>query len=130
MVHDPPAARFRLVLVPSIFDPSVLKREKQIEVLRLLVEGNSIRSTKRLTGIHRDTITPLVRRFGDACRSWLDEALGTLNLRHVQCYEIWTFAKKKQGCLRGSELRNDRIGDQYLCTALDTDVKLQKIRIG
>jgi IS1 family transposase len=103
---------------------NVLRREKQIEVLRLLVEGNSIRSTERLTGIHRDTIMRLVRRFGDACRSFLDESLAHLSLRHVQCDEIWTFVKKKQGHLRGNELRNDRIGDQYLYTALDTDTKL------
>ena len=103
---------------------NVLRREKQIEVLRLLVEGNSIRSTERLTGVHRDTIMRLVCRFGEACRSFLDEALGNLSLRHVQCDEIWTFVKKKQGHLRGNELRNDRIGDQYLYTALDTDTKL------
>lgn len=40
---------------------NVLKREKQEMVIKCLVEGNSIRSTERMTGIHRDTITRLAR---------------------------------------------------------------------
>ena len=36
--------------------------------LQLLLEGNSIRSTERITRIHRDTICRLIVRFGDACR--------------------------------------------------------------
>jgi IS1 family transposase len=101
-----------------------LDREKQIQVLRLLSEGNSIRSTVRLTGIHKSTIMRFVVRFGNACREFLDDSLANLNLRHVQCDEIWTFVKKKQGHLHGNELRNDKIGDIYLFTALDTDTKL------
>jgi IS1 family transposase len=101
-----------------------LDRENQIQVLRLLSEGNSIRSTMRLTGIEKKTITRIVVRFGNACREFLDDSLANLSLRHVQCDEIWTFVKKKQGHLRGNEMRNDKIGDIYLFTALDTDTKL------
>jgi hypothetical protein len=43
-----------------------LSREKQIEVLHHLVEGNTLRSTTRLTGIHRTTIMNLMVKFGDA----------------------------------------------------------------
>ena len=104
---------------------NVLKREKQIAVLRLLSEGNSIRSTMRLTGVDQDTIMRLIRRFGDACRSFLDEAMANLSLRHVQCDEIWTFVwKKREGHLQGNEKRDPTVGDIYLHTALDTDTKL------
>ncbi len=44
-----------------------LSREKRIEVLWHLVEGNTIRSTERLTGVHRDTICNLVVSFGCKC---------------------------------------------------------------
>ena len=37
--------------------------------LRLLVEGNSIRSTERITGLHRDTVCRLVVYFGQACQA-------------------------------------------------------------
>jgi len=99
-------------------------REKQIQILRLLSEGNSIRSTERLTGIHRDTIMRAVVRFGNQCREFMDETLVNLQLRHVQCDEIWTFVGKKQGHLKGREASSDRVGDIYLFTALDTDTKL------
>jgi IS1 family transposase len=101
-----------------------LDRDKQIQVLRLLSEGNSIRSTSRLTGIHKTTIMRTVVRFGNQCRAYLDATLINLQLRHVQCDEIWTFVGKKQGHLRGREISSDRIGDIYLFTALDTDTKL------
>jgi len=101
-----------------------LSRDKQIQVLRLLSEGNSIRSTARLTGIHKCTIMRTVVRFGNACRDFLDESLANLSLRHVQCDEIWTFVRKKEGHIRGHEARDRTIGDAYLYTALDTDTKL------
>jgi IS1 family transposase len=103
---------------------NLLSRDKQIQVLRLLSEGNSIRSTARLTGIHKCTIMRTVVRFGSACRDFLDESLANLSLRHVQCDEIWTFVRKKEGHIRGHEARDRTIGDAYLYTALDTDTKL------
>jgi IS1 family transposase len=103
---------------------NVLKREKQIQVLRLLSEGNSIRSCERLTGIHRDTIMSVVVRFGNQCRDFLDESLSNLSLRHVQCDEIWTFCRMKEKQVARRRLNNATIGDQYLYTALDTDTKL------
>jgi IS1 family transposase len=101
-----------------------ISREKQIQVLRLLSEGNSIRSTMRLTGIHKSTIMRLVVRFGNDCRTFLDDSLANLNLRHIQCDEIWTFVGMKQGRANKRKLDDRVIGDQYLFTALDTDTKL------
>ena len=75
----------------------VLAPEKRISVLHLLVEGNSIRSTSRLTGVHRDTIMRVLVKAGDQCRDFLDRELRDLSLRHVQCDEIWTFVYKKTG---------------------------------
>ena len=45
---------------------NVLKREKQLQVLHLLVEGSSIRACERVTGVHRDTICRLIVKFGSA----------------------------------------------------------------
>ena len=104
---------------------NILKREKQLAALHLLVEGNSIRGTERLTGIHRDTLCRLVVRFGGACRDFLDEQMRGLTLRHIQVDEVWTFVAKKQARLTIEEkrIRYD-IGDVYLWTALDMDTKL------
>lgn len=103
---------------------NVLPREKQILVLRLLVEGNSIRSVERITGVRKRTITNLMVRFGKRCRNFLDRTQRNLKLRHVEADEIWTFCRKKQGRLTDEEKRDQTIGDQYLYVAQDQDSKL------
>ena len=104
---------------------NVLKAETQKTILRLLLEGNSIRSVVRLTGCHKKTVTRLMVRFGDACREFLDETMRGLTLDHVQCDEIWTFVQKKQARLTTEEraTRHD-IGDIYLWVAFDQNTKL------
>lgn len=42
---------------------------------RALVEGASIRSVERMTGVHRDTITRLMVRVGDTARENLEAAV-------------------------------------------------------
>ena len=104
---------------------NVLKPDRQKRVLYLLVEGNSIRSAERLTGIHRDTICRLVVRFGRGCKRLLDAQLRGLTLRHVEIDEIWTFVGKKQGRLTPVEkVECYDIGDVYPWTCLDKYTKL------
>ncbi len=80
--------------------------------LQLLLEGNSIRSTERITHIHRDTICPLIVRFGDACRDFLDERMRGLTLTHLQFDEQWTYVFKKQSRLTTTEREHcSDIGD-------------------
>lgn len=102
-----------------------LPRETQIAVLQHLVEGNTLRSTARLTGVHRTTIMNLAGQFGDGCKKLMDGAFRNLTLNHIQCDEIWTFVGKKQSRLttEQKESRGD-IGDVYLWTALDEETKL------
>jgi IS1 family transposase len=104
---------------------NVLKPDRQKRVLYLLVEGNSIRSAERLTGVHRDTICRLVVRFGRGCKRLLDAQLRGLTLRHVEIDEIWTFVGKKQGRLTPVEKAECYdVGDVYLWTCLDKYTKL------
>ena len=46
---------------------NVLSRAEQLHVLNLLVEGASLRSITRLTGVHRTTTINLMLRVGDRC---------------------------------------------------------------
>jgi len=101
-----------------------LPLEKQIVALHLLVEGNSIRSVERLTGVHRDTIMRLMVSVGGKCRGFLDTKMRDLDLKHLECDEIWTFCKKKQRRLSAIEARNPKLGDQFLFVALDLETKL------
>jgi hypothetical protein len=54
---------------------NILKLEKQVAAISMLAEGSSVRSTERVTGIHRDTIIRLMQR-GKGVKS----ALGSLRL--------------------------------------------------
>jgi IS1 family transposase len=104
---------------------NILPREKRIEVLHHLVEGNTLRSTSRLTGIHRTTIMNLLVDFGTKCREFMDAELRGLNLNHVEVDEIWTFVGKKQSRLTVEEKAECcNLGDVYLWTALDAETKL------
>jgi IS1 family transposase len=104
---------------------NILPREKQIDVLHHLVEGNTLRSTARLTGVHRTTIMRLMVQFGKACKAYMDRQFRNLTLNHVEVDEIWTFVEKKQGRLTPEEkAQRYDIGDVYLWTALDQETKL------
>jgi IS1 family transposase len=104
---------------------NVLKREKQIEVLHHLIEGNTLRSTARLTKVHRTAIQNLLVSFGQKCQAFMDAKLRGLTLDHVECDEIWTFCGKKQARLTVDEKRERHdIGDIYVWTALDAETKL------
>lgn len=103
----------------------VLAPDKQLSVIHLLCEGNSIRSTERLTGVHRDTIMRLLVKTGGRCRDLLDRTMRGLVLRHIELDEIWTFVHCKQKQVPVEERRdNPLIGDQYLFVAIDQDTKL------
>jgi IS1 family transposase len=103
---------------------NILSPWHQLEVLNLLVEGASLRSITRLTGIHRTTIARLMIRTGTGCQRFLDAQMRGLTLDHLECDEIWTFVRKKQGKLKPEERQNTTIGDQYLFVALDQRTKL------
>jgi len=101
-----------------------LATHKKLSVLHHLVEGSSIRSTERLTGVHRDTIMRLLVRTGDKCRDFLDHRMRGLCLDHLEVDEMWTFVHKKQGKLKIQERSNPKIGDTYLWIAIDQQTKL------
>jgi IS1 family transposase len=103
---------------------NTLAADKRQTVLHLLVEGNSIRSTERITGVHRDTIIRLMVKTGNECRDFLDDTMRGLKLRHLQLDEIWTFVDTKQAHIKPDRVGDDSIGDQYLFVAFDQDTKL------
>ena len=69
-----------------------------------LVEGNSIRSTCRLTDTAKGTVTRLLTSVGDACAQYQSDALTDLECQRIQCDEIWSFcyAKEKNVAMIGA----------------------------
>jgi len=72
-----------------------LSTEKRAQVIRCLVEGNSIRATVRMTGAAKNTIAKLLVDLGAACAAYQDEHLRGLSCQRIQADEIWSFVYAK-----------------------------------
>ena len=90
---------------------------------QLPIEGNSIRSTERMTGTHRDTICRLLVEVGDGCAKLMDEQMRELPCRRIEVDEIWAFVGKKQRHMTAIDDPR-RVGDQYTFVALDPETKV------
>jgi IS1 family transposase len=102
---------------------NILRTEKQLAVLSALVEGCSVRSTERLTGVHRDTICRLLVTVGTGCASLLDEKMVNLDCQRLEMDELWSFVAKKQRSV--TKVDNQKlVGDQWTYVAIDADTKL------
>jgi IS1 family transposase len=102
---------------------NVLKKDKQVAALSMLLEGSSVRSTERITGVHRDTILRLMVRVAGACADFSNRTMRDLNCNRLEVDEIWAFVAKKSKNVRESDDWS-RIGDQYTFVALDPETKL------
>jgi IS1 family transposase len=100
-----------------------LKSEKQESVIRCLVDGNSIRSTERITGVHRDTIMRLLCRAGANCEKIMDSEMRNLNCKRIQLDEIWQYVGKHQRFLTPDD-DHSQMGDFWTFVALDADTRL------
>jgi len=101
---------------------NVMSQEKKLAIVSGLVEGVSVRSLERMTGAHRDSVMRLLHRVGDGCSRLLEEKMRGLDLRSIQCDEIWLYVHTKQGHLRPGD--PVEYGDQFVFVALDADTKL------
>lgn len=102
---------------------NTLSNDQKTIAIQALIEGNSIRSTERMTGIHRDTLMRLLVRTGDGCARFLDAKVRSVSAQKVQVDEIWTYVFKKQARITTDESAAG-IGDQYVFVGIDADTKL------
>lgn len=101
-----------------------LKMEKRKAVVAALVEGNSINSTVRMTGVSKPTILKLLRDLGEACATYHDEHVRGLKPERVQTDEIWSFNYCKQRNVETATAAPDGAGDVWTWTAIGSDNKL------
>lgn len=100
-----------------------LNLDRRTGIIGALVEGNSIRSTERMTGVHRDTIMRLLVEVGTGCAAIMDEKMREVPCKRVQVDEIWSYVGKKQRWVKPEDDKN-RVGDQWTFVAIDPDTKL------
>jgi IS1 family transposase len=100
-----------------------LSIDERIKIVSCLVEGNSLRSTVRMTGIHRTTIQNLLVDLGVACSAYQDKTFRNLRLTNIQCDEIWAFCGAKEKNVTHKQKARGW-GDVWTWTALDSKTKL------
>lgn len=100
-----------------------LSLARRTQIINCLVEGNSIRSTERLTNTHRDTVMRLMVQVGDGCAKLMDDEMRHLSCERIQVDEIWSYVQKKQARVTRQDDRT-RVGNMWTFVALDPDTKL------
>ncbi len=101
-----------------------LSRQKRVQALAALVEGNSIRSTVRMTGISKNTIVKLLKDIGLVCAEYHNKHVRNLTCKRIQCDEIWSFCYAKQKNVPEDKKGKFGFGDVWTWTAIDADTKL------
>jgi IS1 family transposase len=96
--------------------------KERAQILRCLVEGNSIRLTVRLTGASKNTVTKLLVEVGEACAAYHNQTLVHLPCKRIQVDEIWSFVYSKQK--NTPEEMLGEAGDVWTWTAICADTKL------
>jgi IS1 family transposase len=96
---------------------------KRAEIVRCLVEGNSVRSTVRMTGAAKNTVVKLLADLGQACQEFHDETVRNLNSMVVQADEIWSFVGCKEKRVTPDKTADGQ-GDAWTWIAIDADSKL------
>ncbi len=93
-------------------------------IIRLLVEGNSIRATSRIADVSKNTVAKLLEDAGKACAAYHDENVKNVDAKHVQADEIWAFCYAKAKNVDAAKAAPSDAGDIWTWTALDRDSKL------
>jgi IS1 family transposase len=96
-----------------------LTSARRAQIVRALVEGNSIRAVCRLTGAAKATVLKLLVDLGEFCSIYQDHVLRNLKATRVEADEIWAFVGAK-----ARNARQDSHGDIWTYTAIDADSKL------
>lgn len=96
--------------------------EKQVQIINLLVEGNSLRAISRITDVAFNTVLKLVPKIGLACEKFHDETVKNIKASRIQADEIWSFVYSKQKNV--PEGKEEEAGDVWTWTAIDADTKL------
>lgn len=101
-----------------------LDQSKRVAVVAVLVEGCSIRSIVRMTGVSKNTIAKLLIELGAACSEYLDKTLVNLPCKRIQADEIWSFVGAKDKNIPAKRADEFGIGSAWTWVAIDADTKL------
>lgn len=97
---------------------------KAISVIEHLVEGCSIRTTERITGIEKRTILSLLALIGQRCEKLMEDKIKDLKVKEVACDEVWGYVGMKSKTKAKKKIINEQIGDAWCFVGLERYTKL------
>jgi IS1 family transposase len=106
-----------------------LPLDKAVSIIQQLIEGSSLRSTERITGVSLPTILKLLVIAGEKCEKLLESRIKDVRVKDVECDEIWAFVAMKQKTVKKNILRYEygeetKIGDAYTFVGFERNTKL------
>lgn len=102
-----------------------LDADARCRVIACLIEGCSIRSTVRVSGVSKKAVMRLLVAAGTVAAQYQDEVLRNLSTRRLQLDELWGWIVcKKKNVTPEIAAKHPDAGDVWLWTALDADSKL------
>ena len=102
-----------------------LQTDKRTQVVNCLIEGCSIRSTVRMTGVAKKTVMRLLLEIGEVAAHYQDKVFHNLSCQRLQVDELWAFVYCKQKNLTPKiAVSKPNAGDIWLWVAMDADTKL------
>jgi IS1 family transposase len=104
-----------------LYQLSLIKRS---QIITLLAEGNSIRSTSRIVGVHADTVLRVLKVVGIACEQFHNEMVVDIESDEIQCDEIWSFIYAKDKNIPLALKSKRGIGDTWTWIGMDAKTKL------
>ena len=99
-----------------------LTHDKRVQVLNLLVEGNSMRATARIADVAFNTVAKLFIETAKVCADYQDKAFRNLTCKRLQLDEIWSFVYAKAKNVPDG--KRGQAGDVWTWVAIDADSKL------
>lgn len=101
-----------------------LSTAERAKVINCLIEGCSLRSTVRLTGVSKKTVSRILVETGEACAAYHDKIMRNLTCKVLQVDEVWSFTYCKQANIPDHLQGQDGTGDTWTWIAIDADTKL------
>jgi len=101
-----------------------LSTERRAQILRCLVEGNSIRATARITKTVKNTVLKFLVNAGKVCSEYQARVFYDLPCKRLQCDEIWDFCYAKQKNVPDKLKGRFGYGDVWTWVAICADSKL------
>ncbi len=99
-----------------------IPEEKMLLAMSMLLGGNSVRSTMRITGLDQNTIMKALALAGEKAERVMAEQIVNVPVRDVECDEVWSFIGKKQQRVRPED--DQFLGDCYVWVGIERHSKL------